>query len=132
MTGVQTCALPIYPAGSRTIVSRCGKKVTGIFARIHSNRAWDLLKKYEIGTITTNKSDTTYQTLTAVSNELKRANPNAKIIKVSPKKNFYIAKIIYGGKLYEIHINNNGQIIKEEIEDDESDWSLWENDNDDK
>jgi len=121
-----------HPGGSRTITSRCGKEVTGIFARIHSNRAWDLLKKYKIGTITTSKIDITPQILTAISNALKEANPNAEIIKVSPKTNFYVAKIIYNGKLYEIHIDNNGQIIKEEVENDEFNWSLWENDNDDK
>lgn len=121
-----------HPAGSKTITSRCGKEVTGIFARIHSNRAWDLLKKYKIGTITTNKPDTTFQVLTAVSAALKEANPNAKIIKVRPKTNFYVAKIIYSGKLYEIHLDNNGQILKEEVEDDESNWSLWEDDNDDQ
>lgn len=38
-----------HPGGSRTIVSRCGKEITGIFAEIHSNRAWDLLSKYKIG-----------------------------------------------------------------------------------
>jgi len=121
-----------HPAGSRTITSRCGKEVTGIFARIHSNRAWDLLKRYKIGTISTNKPDVTFQILTAISDALKKANPSAEIIAVRPKTNIYVAKIISNGKLYEIHINNNGQIINEEIEDDESDWSLWENDNDDK
>ena len=120
-----------HPAGSRTIISRCGKEVTGIFARIHSNRAWDLLKKYKIGTIITNKADTTSQILTAISNALKKANPSAEILKVKPKASFYVAKIIYNNKLYEIHINNNGQIIKEEVEDDESDWSLWGKDKDD-
>jgi cytochrome b involved in lipid metabolism len=121
-----------HPGGSRIIVSRCGKEVTGIFARIHSNRAWDLLKRYKIGTITTNKPDATFQTLTAISEALKKANPGAEIVKVRPKKSFYVAKIIYDGKLYEIHIDNRGQIIKEEIEDEESNWSLWENDNDDQ
>jgi cytochrome b involved in lipid metabolism len=121
-----------HPAGSRTITSRCGKEVTGIFARIHSNRAWDLLKKYKIGTISINKPDTTSQVLNAIAIALKEANPSAEIVKVRPKTNFYVAKIIYNGKLYEIHIDNNGQIIKEEVENDEFNWSLWENDNDDK
>ncbi len=121
-----------HPAGSRIITSRCGKEVTGIFARIHSNRAWDLLKKYKIGTISISKLDTTSQVLNAIADALKKANPNAEIVKVRPKTNFYVAKIIYNGKLYEIHIDNNGQIIKEEVENDEFNWSLWENDNDDK
>ena len=121
-----------HPGGSRIIASRCGKEVTGIFASIHSNRAWDLLKKYKIGTIATNKPNPTSQILTAISEALKKANPKAEIIKVRPKAKFYVAKIIYDGKLYEIHIDNNGRIIKEEIENEEVNWSLWENDKDDK
>lgn len=121
-----------HPGGARTITSRCGDEVAGIFARIHSNRAWDLLKKYKIGTITTNQLDTTPQMLNAIEDALKEANPDVDVIKVVPKQDFYIAKVIFNKKLYEIHINNSGQIIQEEIEDDdESDWSLWESDNDD-
>jgi len=41
-----------HPGGKRNITSRCGTEVTGIFAQIHSNRAWDLLAKYKIGTLT--------------------------------------------------------------------------------
>jgi len=121
-----------HPGGSRVITSRCGKEVTGIFARIHSNRAWDLLKKYKVGTITINQSDTTPQMLNAIENALKDANPDIDIIKVAPKKHFYIAKLIFDNKLYEIHINNSGKIIQEEVEDDESDWSIWESDKDDE
>ncbi len=40
-----------HPGGRDTIISNCGKEVTGIFAQIHSNRAWDLLAKYQIGII---------------------------------------------------------------------------------
>ena len=117
-----------HPGGLWSIVSFCGKEATGIFARIHSNRAWDLLRRYKIGTIITNKPDTTFQVLTAISDAFKKANPDAEIIRVSPKKDFYVAKIIYQGKLYEVHIDNSGKIINEEAE---SDWSLWENDKDD-
>jgi len=120
-----------HPGGSRIIISYCGREVTGIFARIHSNRAWDLLKKYKIGAITTNKQDIKPQILTAISDALKKANPNAEIIKVRPKTNYYVAKIVFNGKLYEVHINYDGKIFQEEVEDDEADWSLWEKDNDD-
>jgi hypothetical protein len=106
--------------------------VTGIFARIHSNRAWDLLKKYKIKTINnTGQIDTTAQSLSAISDALKKAKPEAEVIKVSPKKNFYVAKVIDNGKLYEIHLDDTGKIIKEEIEDDELNWNLWANDSDD-
>jgi len=53
-------------------------------------------------------------------------------VNVRPKQGFYIAKIIYNGKLYEVHINNKGRVTKEEVANDELNWSLWQNDNDDK
>lgn len=120
-----------HPGGARNITSRCGDELTGIFARIHSNRAWDLLKKYKIGTIATNLIDTTPQMLNAIEDALIGANPDVDVIKVTPKQDFYIVKLIFNKKLYEIHISNSGRIIQEEIEDDESDWSIWESDNDD-
>ena len=39
-----------HPGGSNNIVSSCGTEVTGIFASIHSNAAWNLLKNYQVGT----------------------------------------------------------------------------------
>ena len=41
-----------HPGGANMISSRCGQEVSGIFASIHSNRAWDLLAKYKIGILT--------------------------------------------------------------------------------
>jgi len=41
-----------HPGGAEKIIEKCGQEVTGIFAQIHSNRAWDLLVDYKIGTIT--------------------------------------------------------------------------------
>jgi cytochrome b involved in lipid metabolism len=38
-----------HPGGAQRIISNCGTEVTGIFAAIHSNFAWDLLVKYYIG-----------------------------------------------------------------------------------
>lgn len=40
-----------HPGGRKNITSRCGEEVTGVFASIHSNFAWDLLGKYYIGTL---------------------------------------------------------------------------------
>lgn len=120
-----------HPGGSKTITSRCGSEVTGIFAKIHSNRAWDLLKKYKIGTLsTTVATDTTAQVLTAISSALQSANPNTEVVKVSPQKDFYIAKVIANSKLYEVHISNTGKITKQEAETEEL-WNNWENDTDD-
>lgn len=42
-----------HPGGVRSITSYCGKEATGIFASIHSNFAWNLLKNYDIGTLIT-------------------------------------------------------------------------------
>jgi len=121
-----------HPGGPTTIISHCGKKVTGIFAAIHSNRAWDLLKKYKINTITNdisrNKLSKSPKVLTMISKALKKANPSAEIVNVKPKADYYIAKIIYKDSFYEVHINNNGQIFKEEKEGDELNWSLWNKD----
>lgn len=40
-----------HPGGRKNITSRCGQEVTGIFASIHSNAAWDLLSSYYIGNL---------------------------------------------------------------------------------
>ncbi len=121
-----------HPGGSKTITSHCGKEVTGIFASIHSNRAWDLLKKYKIGVlISTNIRAPQSEILSAIYKGLQKANPTAEIINVKQKKGLYIAKIIKYNKLFEVHINNKGLITNEEIEDEEQNWSLWENDKDD-
>ncbi|MDO8668665.1 MAG: cytochrome b5-like heme/steroid binding domain-containing protein [Candidatus Buchananbacteria bacterium] len=42
-----------HPGDRRNIEGNCGREVTGLFASIHSNFAWDLLKKYEIGNLIT-------------------------------------------------------------------------------
>ena len=38
-----------HPGGQGKIISKCGQEVTGIFADIHSNFAWNLLKNYQVG-----------------------------------------------------------------------------------
>lgn len=40
-----------HPGGASNITSRCGQEVTGIFASIHSNFAWDLLSKYFVANL---------------------------------------------------------------------------------
>lgn len=124
-----------HPGGRRQITSRCGSEVTGIFAQIHSNRAWDLLARYKIGTLAAPTTDTANSIaidLNTVEAGLKKANPKAEIVNVKPKNDFYIAKVIYDNKLYEVHIDSGGKIIKEEVESDEFDWSLWDTDKDDQ
>jgi len=124
-----------HPGGANIITSRCGMEVTGIFARIHSNRAWDLLAKYKIGNVDAGSNSVSTNVnldINAVKSGLIKANPNAEIVNIKPSSNFYIAKVIYQGKLYEVHIDSSGRIIKEEVESDEFDWSLWDSDKDDK
>lgn len=125
-----TSYIPYHPAGSRIMEKYCGKEVTNIFARIHSNRAWDLLRKYKVGTITTNKYYTEPDILSAIAKSLQEKNPQAIVMKVSPKKGMYIAKVIFNNKFYEVHIDKLGKIIREEIANDEN-WNTWEADVDD-
>lgn len=40
-----------HPGGVQRISEQCGKEVSGLFAQIHSNRAWDLLVDYKIGNL---------------------------------------------------------------------------------
>ena len=40
--------IPNHPGGQGKIIRSCGQEVTGVFADIHSNFAWDLLKNYQI------------------------------------------------------------------------------------
>lgn len=127
-----------HPGGVRNITSRCGTEASKAFSAIHSNFAWNLLKKYYIGNVATagstnNVSDANIDTtspniLENINSMLQGEYKGAEIIEVKPKKDFYVAKIIKDNKLYEIHINEKGEIIKEEIENDELDWSNWDED----
>lgn len=127
--------IDLHPGGRRQITSRCGTEVTGIFAQIHSNRAWDLLAKYKIAVLAQNNinlSTTAPNDLQKLKSGLQQANPDAEIVNIKPKNNFYIAKIIYQNKLYEVHIDEKGNIMQEEVADNEFDWSAWDSDKDDQ
>jgi len=127
--------IDMHPGGRSIITSRCGEKVTGIFARIHSNRAWDLLKNFKVGSVVktqTIASTNIKVTLDMIKRGLSASNPNAEIINVRPLKDSYVSKIIYQGKLYEVHIDKNRNITKEEVQSDEFNWSKWNSDNDDQ
>lgn len=43
--------LDSHPGGRQNIIDNCGQEVTGLFASIHSNVAWNLLGQYYIGDI---------------------------------------------------------------------------------
>jgi len=123
--------MPLHPAGSRIIAKYCGGKVTGIFAQIHSNRAWDLLKHYKLGSISNEKLNVTPQILSSLSKALSKTNPDATIIKISPKVDGYVAKAILNDSFYELHIDKYGQIYNEEAGDTEINWRGWDTDYDD-
>ena len=120
-----------HPGGPRSIIGQCGQEASSIFSKIHSNRAWDLLGKYKIGNIDNGQKDVTSQVLDAIFVSLQSENPKAEIVNVKPKDNFYIAKVILDSNLYEVHIDSQGQIIQEEVENDELNWSVWDEDSDD-
>lgn len=44
-----TSYIGAHPGGAGEITSRCGGEVTSVFTSIHSNAAWNLLGKYEVG-----------------------------------------------------------------------------------
>ena len=122
--------IPFHPAGSRIIEQYCGQEVTNIFARIHSNRAWDLLAKYKIGTVTRKKYNIMPEILSALATALTDKNPQLLVVKITPKNNSYIAKVALHGIFYELHINQFGKITQEEVSSNEN-WKLWEVDVDD-
>lgn len=126
----------LHPGGAGNIASRCGGEVTGLFAAIHSNFAWDLLKKYYIGGLgqavsTAGAATTVDSVLNNFVTILKNAYPGSKVINVQPKLDYFIAKIIYQGKLYEIHLDKTGKITKQELQNAELDWGSWSTDRDD-
>jgi len=124
-----------HPGGKKSIIERCGQEAGKIFSAIHSNFAWNLLASYYIGDVVgaVNNSNISSapETLKRIEDFVKKAYPQAEIINVKPKNDFYVAKIIDHNKLYEIHIDNSGKILQVEVENDELDWSIWDTDSDD-
>lgn len=43
-----------HPGGRGKIINNCGKEVSGVFASIHSNFAWNLLNDFYIGDLVAN------------------------------------------------------------------------------
>ena len=122
-----------HPGGVRAIADRCGREVTGIFSSIHSNFAWDLLRKYKVGKVfNTNNTIPMDVLLNAIYKGLQQANPSANVLKVLPKNNYFVAKLLLNNKLYEIHVDTKGNIIRIEKTGLESNWKHWAADADDK
>lgn len=121
-----------HPGGRGTITKNCGKEVTSIFAKIHSNRAWDILKKYKVDSLSTSKNTNASDVLNTLKQTLQKSNPTAEIIDVRPRSDYFLAKILLDNKLYEVHINSKGDIFNEEVAFQEPDWNSWQQDTDDK
>lgn len=125
-----------HPGGTNSILSRCGQEASGIFASIHSNFAWNLLNDYylvDLGDAATTSSiaNSGESKLNDITTLLNNNYPGAEIIGVKPKNDFYVGKIIKDGILLEIHIDSNGNVLSEEVENDEYDWETWDTDEDD-
>jgi len=126
----------LHPGGRGTITSRCGEEVTGIFASIHSNFAWDLLGRYLVGSVQTESTTTAtdsnaQQNLDTIQSKITETYPQAEIVNIKPRSSSYVAKIIDNGKLKELHIDKSGKITSIEVENDEYDWNNWSDDADD-
>ncbi len=123
-----------HPGGVKNITSRCGTEATKTFSAIHSNFAWNLLSKFYLGDLV--KSSTasvvsttqTPENLAQIKTDLQKVYPSSEIVDIKPNADGYIAKVIKDNKLYEIHLDSNGQISKEEVQNDEVDWSKWDED----
>ncbi len=129
----------MHPGGKNSITTRCGKEVTSIFLSIHSNFAWDLLGKYYIGEVSSSADQgagdavvqATQDAFKTIETALLQQYSGAEIIQIKPTKKEYIAKLVYVGVLYEVHTDQMGTVLSEEIENDEHDWSVWDTDDDD-
>lgn len=138
-----------HPGGARNITSRCGTEATKVFSAIHSNFAWNLLKDFYVADIVSanstnaasststsstssvSTSTSTPKELSGIEQTLKKIYPNAEIVDVKPKHDYFVAKIIDKDVLYEVHIDSAGKVLKKEVENDEVDWSRWDEDEDD-
>jgi len=119
--------LPKHPAGSRIIEQRCGMEVTGIFASIHSNRAWNLLTDYKVGIIGSQESTaitTSGLDVQAVADLLKETFSSGEILKVQPYDTGFLALVALDNKLYDVLIDDQGTVLSQQARRDEFEW-FW-------
>ena len=128
-----------HPGGQGIIINNCGQEVTGIFASIHSNRAWNLLTKYEVGSlvavtdnVTASAANTVLTNMETARVALRQKYPEINIIDIKPgTKSETVAKVVYKGALLELHLDGSGQVISQETVNDEQDWEAFSDDDDD-
>jgi hypothetical protein len=128
-----------HPGGRGIIINNCGKEVTGVFASIHSNRAWNLLTKYDVGALatvadaaTTQAADTTLANIETARASLQQKYPDMNIIDIKPgTKSETVAKVVYKGALVELHLDGSGKVISKETVNDEHNWEAFSEDEDD-
>ncbi|PIR48095.1 hypothetical protein COV06_00380 [Candidatus Uhrbacteria bacterium CG10_big_fil_rev_8_21_14_0_10_50_16] len=128
--------LGAHPGGRRVITDRCGGEVTSVFSQIHSNRAWNLLGAYLIGTVGTAPVSGTpvaaISTTSAVSNLSQKviaAFPGSDVLKVEPQGTGYHAVVVSGQSLIDVVLNDQGTIVSQQVRDDEFEW-FWHADDD--
>jgi len=136
-----------HPGGAQKILDNCGKEVGGLFAAIHSKRAWDLLAKYLVGNVgdviastvpaqlqptsvtTTSSATSQRQTATAtktptsgnIEYAIQQQFPGAIVQKITAEDDGRSkVELIYNGDLYNVVFNPSYSI--KEIEQKDDDW----------
>lgn len=134
-----TSYIPAHPGGRRNITDVCGKEVTSIFSAIHSNRAWDLLGRYKIGTLTTaaaangpsspptNGSGAEAEGI--VADAVRAAFPGSTVLTVRPFGDGYTALISTGNMLVDVVTDSKGAVLSQSTRRDELEW-FWTSDDD--
>ncbi len=114
-----------HPGGSSAIYDNCGKEVTGLFARIHSNSAWDLLKKYKIATLSVDLGDSD---LAAIAKAFEQSNPGVKVMRISRESDKYALELTKNGVLYELLLNSDYSISSGSVLGKKTDSYIWKAD----
>lgn len=123
-----------HPGGVSSITTRCGKAVSSIFASIHSNRAWNLLGKYRIGSIGTparpevaiGQTGKTVDVST-IAEHVASLFPEGEILKVEPFGSGYRALVVIGKRLQNLTLDAQGEVVSQEVQADEFEW-FWQED----
>ena len=128
-----------HSGGKGSIINNCGQEVTGIFASIHTNRAWNLLTQYKVGSLmsvtdteTESAANTVLTNMDTARVALRQKYPEMNIVDIKAgTQDEMVAKVVYDGALLELHLDGPGRVISQETVSDEQDWEPWSDDDDD-
>ena len=128
-----------HSGGKGSIINNCGQEVTGIFASIHTNRAWNLLTQYKVGSLmsvtdteTESAANTVLTNMDTARVALRQKYPEINIVDIKAGTQDEMgAKVVYDGALLELHLDGPGRVISQETVSDEQDWEPWSDDDDD-